>query len=78
MIVEMILTPRQTQAIDDLERLWRARESTRRWDDSNETCERLLTWLRDQGHRTNPQTQPADPSSSGVHSAADTRPAPDP
>lgn len=52
MIIEMVLTPRQIQAIDELERHWQIRVAGRRWDDSDETCERLLLWLRESPSHT--------------------------
>lgn len=45
-VIELVLTPRCTEAVDELERFWQERESSKRWDDSDEVCERLLDWLR--------------------------------
>lgn len=45
-VIDLVLTRRAGDTVDELERLWHARESAKRWDDSDQVCTRLLDWLR--------------------------------
>ena len=45
LFIELILSPKNQQAADDLERSWRQRESQKHWDTSDMTLQRIRDWL---------------------------------
>jgi len=46
-VIELVLTPRHPGAAE-AERLLCDSALRRRWDDSDEVCQRLLAWLREE------------------------------